>query len=61
VQDGIDAGVLLDLDAERSATLVYSLSVAVMEDHVVRRTAPSRAEIDALVDFCLRALGAAPA
>lgn len=58
VRGGIDAGDMIDLDARDSATLVYHLSISVMQDHVLRRTAPSRAEIERVVDFSLRALGA---
>jgi len=58
VRAGIEAELLLDLDPERSAYFVYSLSIAVMEDHVLHRTVPTAAEIDELVSFALRALGA---
>ncbi len=43
------------------AMSIYCLTVARMEDHIVLRTAPSREEIDATIDFAFRALGAAPA
>lgn len=59
VREGIDAGVMREGDAERSAYFVYSLSVAVMEDHVLHLTAPTASEIEDLVAFSLRALGVA--
>jgi AcrR family transcriptional regulator len=43
---------------ERDASAVYQLAFASMEQHVRDRTTPARAEIDHLVRFCLRAVGA---
>jgi hypothetical protein len=46
------------IDAERDAAAVYQLAFASMEQHVRDRTSPSWEEIDHLVGFCLRAVGA---
>jgi AcrR family transcriptional regulator len=58
VQAAVDAGELPRIDVGRSAYHVYSVSVAVMEDHLLRGTTPARADTRELVGFCLRALGA---
>lgn len=44
-------------DATEQARLVYLLAVAAMHEHIRERSKPSRREIEALVRFCLRALG----
>jgi AcrR family transcriptional regulator len=56
IGDGIETGEFGDRDARRSAELVYQLTVAVMEDHVLRRVGPNRAEVRDVVAFALRAL-----
>lgn len=49
-----------DEDVHRDAVAVYQLAFAAMEQHVRDRTKPTRAEVDHLVRFCLRAVGADP-
>jgi AcrR family transcriptional regulator len=45
-------------DAPRDAAAIYHLTIGAMEQHVRDRTRPSRAEIDHLVRFALRAVSA---
>jgi AcrR family transcriptional regulator len=45
-------------NAERDAAAIYHTVFGAMEQHVRDRTTPTRAEIDHLVRFCLRAVGA---
>jgi AcrR family transcriptional regulator len=43
-------------DVERDAAAIYQLAFASMEQHVRDRTVPTKAEIEHLVRFCLRAV-----
>lgn len=47
-----------DQQVHRDAVAIYQLTFAAMEHHVRDRTRPTRAEVDHLVRFCLRAVGA---
>ena len=59
---GVDSGELAaGLDVERSARHVYLVAIGSMEEHVLARTHPTRADTRELVGFCLRGLGATPA
>ena len=57
----VEGGEAGPLDVERSATFVYRLAVGEMEAHILAGTSPTRADVDAVVAFSLRALGAPPA
>ena len=57
----VEAGDITRLDVERSATFVYRLAVGEMEAHILAGTSPTRTDVDAVVAFCRRALGAPPA
>jgi AcrR family transcriptional regulator len=43
-------------DVEHDAAAIYQLAFASMEQHVRDRTVPTKAEVEHLVQFCLRAL-----
>lgn len=45
-------------DRRADAMAVYRLSFSAMQTHVLSRTAPSRREVDHLVEFCRRGVGA---
>ncbi len=53
----VAAGELDLRDPHRDARAVYDLTYGFMEECVLARTTPSRADIDHLVAFCERALG----
>ena len=56
IRAGTEAGAFAHGDARRLARYVYGVAISVMEEHVVNRTRPTRADTRELVDFCLRAL-----
>jgi hypothetical protein len=53
----VEAGAIGAIDVGRSAMFVYRLAVGEMEAHILAGTSPTRADTDAVVAFCLRALG----
>ena len=48
----------MDAATERDARAIYQVAFASMEQHVRDRTTPTKAEVDHLARFCLRAVGA---
>jgi AcrR family transcriptional regulator len=52
------AGALELEDPHRDARAVYDVTFAYMEERILTRTTPTRADIDHLVAFCERALSA---
>ncbi|HEX4244594.1 MAG TPA: TetR/AcrR family transcriptional regulator [Acidimicrobiales bacterium] len=53
-----DAGLVADSDPSRDALAVYQLVISVMEAHILAGTKPSTGDIEHLVTFSLRAVGA---
>jgi AcrR family transcriptional regulator len=53
-----EAGLITDTDPGRDALAIYQLAISVMESHILAGTKPSATDIDHLVAFSLRAIGA---
>jgi AcrR family transcriptional regulator len=53
-----DAELITDTDPGRDALAIYQLAISVMESHILAGTKPSTTDIDHLVAFSLRAIGA---
>lgn len=52
------ADVVSSTDPDRDADAIYHLSISVMEAHVLAGTTPTQGDVDHLVAFSLRAIGA---
>jgi AcrR family transcriptional regulator len=53
-----DARLVAHSDPSRDALVIYQLAISVMESHILAGTKPSTADIEHLVAFSLRAIGA---
>jgi AcrR family transcriptional regulator len=60
IADGVRAGRLRASNPARDALAIYRMTLAAMEEHLLARTVPSRAETAHLADFALRALSVSP-
>ena len=58
IDEAVETGSASSTDVRRDATAIYLLATGAMEQHVRERTAPTPTEIDHLVQFVFRALGA---
>ena len=54
----VDSAELQSSSADADATAIYHMTIGLLSAHLLGRTAPTSAEIEHLVDFAGRALGA---
>jgi AcrR family transcriptional regulator len=56
IEAGVQAGEFVSRSPRRDARMIFQLTLAVMQSHVLARTEIKRAEREAVVNFSLRAL-----
>jgi AcrR family transcriptional regulator len=60
IDDAVDAGHLHSSNPRADARVIFHLTMAVMQSHVLDRTIPTQSEQDAVLDFAFRALRERP-